>query len=519
MTPAQERTLARLVSSQWRNLRNIQRVYVDGASLNLANLTAVAKGQAVASLIENHKLIEKVDASVDVLHKRLSNGETVYGVNTGYGGSADVRCEPHQMYTMQQALLQLQHTGILPVPSSDGHVTFHSNTIASTLQERWVRAAMLIRANSVVRGHSAVRGTTIKTLLTLLDHDIIPLIPTRGSISASGDLQPLSYIAGLLEGNPGIYCWIGLEGNRRIVTASKALQSIELPPTHFGPKEALGLVNGTAISCAIGAMTLNAMNSLFALSQLLTAMNVEAVLGTATSFAPFISQVRPHPGQAEVASTILSALKGSKLASPVLSDHAGGHTLFQDRYSLRTVPQWLGPFAEDLLLANKQIEVEMNSTTDNPLIDPETGDIYHGGNFQAVSVTSAMEKTRLAAQAVGRMLFAQFTEMVNHATNRGLPPNLSADEPSTSFTLKGVDINMAAYMSELGFLANPVHSHVQIAEMGNQSLNSLALISARYTDQSVEILTMMCAATLYGVCQALDLRAMIHDFEVQFKRR
>jgi len=416
------------------------------------------------------------------------------------------------MHKLQQAFLQHLNCGILPtINVSNGIEVAHS----PSLKQEWVRAAMLIRANTVARGHSAVRKSTIETLLKLLTYDIIPVIPTRGSISASGDLTPLSYVAGLLESNPGIYCWAGPSHNRQITSAPQALASVNIEATVFQPKEALGFVNGTAISAAAASLTMVSMNNLLALSQFLTAMNVEAILGTATSFAPFISDIRPHLGQKEVASTIFNALKGSKLATGLLENHQ--HTLFQDRYSLRTVPQWLGPFLEDLLLANEQLTVELNSTTDNPLIDPDTGHIYHGGNFQAVSVTSAMEKCRLAAQAIGRMLFSQFTEMVNPATNRGLPPNLCVDEPSTSFTFKGVDTNMAGYMSELSFLANPVHNHVVCAEMGNQALNSLALISARYTDTAVDVLSIMCACTLYGTCQALDLRAMHRIFERKLK--
>jgi phenylalanine ammonia-lyase len=206
-----------------------------------------------------------------------------------------------------------------------------------------------------------VRLSTIFTLLGLLNRNIIPIIPTRGSISASGDLSPLSYVAGMLEGNSDIYCWTGPTDNRRTVPASEALASAGFEPITFEPKEALGLVNGTAMSAAAASLTLSSMHNILALSQLLTAMNVEAMLGTATSFAPFISSVRPHPGQREVASTIFSALLGSRLATDLLEDQS--HSLAQDRYSLRTVPQWLGPFVEDVLLANEQLTVELNSTT------------------------------------------------------------------------------------------------------------------------------------------------------------
>jgi len=163
-------------------------------------------------------------------------------------------------------------------------------------------------------------------------------------------------------------------------------------------------------------------------------------------------------------------------------------------------------------LAHEQITTECNSTTDNPLIDVEGDAIHHGGNFQAASVTSAMEKSRASLQMFGRMLFSQCTELINPDLNSGLPPNLAADEPSTSYTAKGADINVAAYMSELAYLANPVSSHVQTAEMGNQAINSLALISARYTHTAIDCLSMICATYLYVLCQALDIRAMNKRF-------
>ncbi len=202
-------------------------------------------------------------------------------------------------------------------------------------------------------------------------------------------------------------------------------------------------------------------------------------------------------------------MEGSKLTREHDGKNAG--ELRQDRYSIRTASQWIGPVLEDVNSAYHQIVIECNSVTDNPLTTPD-GDIIHGGNFQAKAVTSAMEKTRQGFQSLGRILFAQCTELINPATNNGLPPNLTADLPSESFIMKGVDILCASLLSELGFLANPVGSHVQTAEMGNQALNSLALISARYTHTAADLLSRLSAAHLLVVCQALDLRAMHSAF-------
>ena len=143
--------------------------------------------------------------------------------------------------------------------------------------------------------------------------------------------------------------------------------------------------------------------------------------------------------------------------------------------------------------------------------------MLHGGNFQAMAVSSAMEKTRSTLQIIGRMLFAQCTELMNPALNNGLPPSLASDEPSQSFLLKGIDVNIASLQAELGFLANPIASQVQTAERNNQSLNSLALISARYTHVALDILSQLVAAHILSVCQALDLRAMHFQFLTALK--
>lgn len=386
------------------------------------------------------------------------------------------------------------------------------------MPESWVRASMVTRLNSLSQGSSGVRPLILKTLLELLNKDIVPRVPLRGSISASGDLSPLSYLGGVMQGKPVVEAYVGKRnpGPRKLVAANEALRDAGIPPIDIRAKEGLAIVNGTATSTAVGALALHEAICLASLAQLLTAMSVEALCGTDESFHPFFSQVRPHPGQKECATNILQFLEGSKLVSS--NDGSQEFSLRQDRYSIRTAPQWIGPILEELVLAHSQISIEINSATDNPLID-ETGRMLHGGNFQAKSITFAMEKIRQGCQSLGQMLFAQCTELINPATNRGLVPNLVVDEPSQSWMWKGTDILVAALQSELGFLSNPVGTHVQFAEMGNQGINSLALVSARYSLTAIDVLTQLCAAHLVALCQALDLRALHVRFIGEWKPR
>lgn len=387
---------------------------------------------------------------------------------------------------------------------------------ATCMPESWARAAMLVRLNSLAGGASGIRVTVADSLVDLLNKDVVPCIPLRGSISASGDLSPLSYVGAVMQGKPSAMAFSGprtstnLSDERRPARADVALANASISPITIAPKEGLAIVNGTAVSAGVAALALHETMNLAAFCQVLTAMSVEALTGSADSFHPFIGRMRPHPGQVDSARNIYSFLSGSKLATSHLTKNAG--ELAQDRYSIRTASQWIGPVLENLQLAFSQITIELNSVTDNPLIDASVpgGRIHHGGNFQARAVTSAVEKLRQDLQALGRMLFAQCTELINPATSRGLPPNLCApqDGPARSFLFKGVDIMIAALVSELGFLANPVGTHVMTAEMGNQGLNSMALVSARYTLTAADVLAQMAAAHLVALCQALDLRAL-----------
>ncbi|TLD18144.1 hypothetical protein PspLS_10390 [Pyricularia sp. CBS 133598] len=512
-----------IVLKEWRHLeavvnernRDHPSIVLTGCDLSIADILAVSRYNAPVGLNDSAPAL--MQFSLNVLGNKLRSGEIIYGVNTGFGGSADVRTR--EFVKLQKALIREFHYGVLPPGDRDHHPPPLETSLAryqyddvgnesSHLPWSWARAAILIRINSLISGCSSVRPLLVERMRDLLTYDIIPMIPMRGSISASGDLSPLSYVCGAIQGKSTIRVR-SHDGTCRY--ADEAFADFDLEPIALQAKEGLAMTNGTAVSAAVASLALHDTHVLAIAAQILTAMTVEALNGTTESFHPFFSEVRPHPGQTEAAKNIRGFLQGSRLTR---ANNGENHNLRQDRYSIRTAPQWLGPILEDLVLAHQQISIECNSVTDNPL--STSGEIINGGNFQAKAVTSAMEKARQGVQGIGRMAFSQCTELINPVTNRGLPPNLVAEDPSVSLIFKGADLHIASLAAELGFLAAPVN-HVQTAEMGNQSLNSLALISARYTHTANEVLAQLLAVHLVTVCQALDLRAMHYQFMEGFR--
>lgn len=344
-------------------------------------------------------------------------------------------------HTQSAILIDVDTSGL----ESDGYIRAHS------MPSSWTRASMLIRCNANIRGHSAMSRPVIDTILRLLWEDITPVIPLRGSVSASGDLMPLSYVAGAIQGNPDIFVRTrSASGHYGVTTAQQALKDASINPIVLGPKEGLSLINGTASSAAVAALALYEGLQLSVLAQMLTALTSEALAANAEWAHPFIHKVRPHSGQIEAAQNLRTFLKGSRLTYGLeATKDRFSAGLAQERYALRSSPQWIGPQLEDMAAAANQLTIEANSTSDNPVVNVSGGDIHCGANFQAAAVTAATEKTRLCLQMLGKMIFSQTSEMINHDLSNGLPSNLAADDPSLSFCLKGVDVNMVSELFPL----------------------------------------------------------------------
>ncbi|KAK7047291.1 hypothetical protein VNI00_006522 [Paramarasmius palmivorus] len=485
-------------------------VRIDGKSLSIPAVVAVGRYGVEPELDSSEALKVVVNDSREVVEEGVKGLKSIYGVTTGIGASANTRSE--DVLTLGVGILQQLHCGILPTDL----LAAQPEGINKVMPEPWSRGAMLLRINSMIRGFSGVRWEVIDKTWTLLRSNIIPVIPLLGSISASGDIIPLAYMAGSVIGHPRIKVFCGPPGQRKVAAAPDALSEANITPLVFQPKEPLAVVNGTSFATSAASLVAYDAAQLGVLSVVCTALAHEALLGSRGSFDPFLhDNARPHPGQVQISRWMLHLLEGSQLArdhdnSVRLTEDKG--ILRQDRYALRSFPQYAGPQLEDIYAAIQSLNIECNAASDNPVVESKTKTIHLGGNFQAMSMSNAMEKTRLALDHLAKVVFGQTTELLSADLNKGLAPGLAATDPSVNFAAKGLDVALASYVAELGFLANPVSTHAQFAENFNEAINSMALTSARATAKSSDILTMLIASYLYILCQAVDLRVMYRDF-------
>jgi phenylalanine ammonia-lyase len=407
------------------------------------------------------------------LEEHVARGERIYGVNTGVGGNAGIALAPEQMELLQENLIrQLGCATGQPLPAAV------------------VRAAMLLRAATFATGASAVRPELAEAFAGLLNAGITPVVPRYGSVGASGDLMPSAYAARVLIGLGEV------EYNGRRMPAAEALRIAEIPLLRFAPKEALALINGTTFMAASAALIwIDARNVLRALLSAV-ALAVEAMQAPAEPFQPWVQDVKGHPGQSAVAAYVRTLLEGSRLTRESSS---------QSCYSLRCVPQGLGPAWEALEAGRCVIEREVNSANDNPLVDPDTGALYRAGNFYGGHMARLLDTFKIDFAIMGNWANALMAVLVDSRFNNGLPANL-VPEPGVNSGMKGMQLSITALACAIRQMAGPSSIHSLPTEQYNEDVVSLGMHAAATAMDALECLRNETAMILLAAAQAVELR-------------
>jgi histidine ammonia-lyase len=451
--------------------------------LTIENLTQAAKKQIPVRLCRSAEFEAKIESGADLLDKMLEKHGSIYGVTTGYGDSCGEQVKP-------------DHYRDLPINLT----RFHGCGMGPLFDNETVRALVIIRLNTLAQGASGVSMELLRFIEFFLEHDILPLVPQEGSVGASGDLTPLSYLAGALIGERQVL-FQGAE-IRKVRPCAEVLTELGQAPYKFRPKEAIAIMNGTAVMNAVAALAFSEAEYLASLACRISAMNSIALKGNACHFNRRLFELKPHPGQALAAEKIRASLPvrdQGTLAAPAR---------IQDNYSIRCAPHVIGLFYDMRDTLRNFIEIEMNSANDNPLIDPETQAVYHGGHFYGGHICFAMDSLKNITANIADLLDRQLALLVDTKYNRGLPPNLTGTRGDISchHGFKAVQIAVSAWTAEALKNTMPASVFSRSTECHNQDKVSMGTIAARDCARINKLTAQVCAALLLAAFQAIDLR-------------
>jgi histidine ammonia-lyase len=450
-------------------------VVLDGASLTLADVAAVASGAAVSLAPSARQHMQRTRAVVEAI---VGRGDVVYGVTTGFGKLSDVAIPPDHLADLQVNLLRSHAAGVGP-----------------PLPEREVRAMMVLRANVLAKGHSGCRPELVDLLIGLLNAGLYPPVPEQGSVGASGDLAPLAHLGRALIGEGELI------RNGRRSEAGALLRDAGLVPVSLAPKEGLALVNGTQAHTAVGALALVDARRLWWVAHLAGAMSLDALLGTPVAFDDRIHKARGQVGQEASAALLRSLLANSEIRE----SHRVGDPRVQDAYALRCMPQVYGPVRDAIDFVETLVEREINAATDNPLVFDD-GTLLSGGNFHGQVGALALDVLAIAVTNLATMSERRIDRLVNPDLNQGLPPFLARDAGLNSGFMMA-QVTAAALVSECKVLAHPASVDSIPTDGGKEDVVPMAMGAAVKLRRIVSNVRHVLAIELMCAAQGLDYRA------------
>lgn len=453
--------------------------------LSLSDIETAYRSDVDFTLSED--CLTDIDAAQAAVHHIIEAGETVYGINTGFGRLAQKRIPSNELQDLQTNLILSHAAGTGPL-----------------LEDAVVRLIMLLKVNSLGRGHSGVRLQVIEYLLSMLNEGVVPCIPSQGSVGASGDLAPLAHLSCALLG-------VGeVKFNGALIPADQALRSIGLEPLKLEPKEGLALLNGTQASTALALHGLFGAADAFAAAIVAGAMSVDAALGTDASFDARIHEVRLHPGQMDCASAYRALLSGSE----IIESHLDCDKV-QDPYSLRCQPQVMGACLDQIRYAATVLQREANAVSDNPLVFADDHVVLSGGNFHAEPVALVADALAVAIAEIGALSERRMSLLIDTHLS-GLPAFLVKDGGVNSGFMIA-QVTTAALASENKSLAHPASVDSLPTSANQEDHVSMATFAARRLGQMTENTAVIVAIELLAAAQGIDFRQPLNTSKILVK--
>ncbi len=450
-------------------------ISIQGNSVTVDLVEQVSRGSARFELHPDAR--EKMQVSRTYIEGRLASGEVMYGVNTGFGAFASVRISDSEIEELQRNLIRS-----------------HSAGIGDPFTKEQTRAMMYLRASTLARGHSGIRPAVVEKIIEFLNHDIVPVIPCQGSVGASGDLAPLSHLALALIGEGDAWDANGIQ-----VPVAFLLQKHALQPLVLKAKEGLSLINGCQVMTAIGMLAVHEAREILKVADIAGAMSLEALMGSRRAFDPLISAARPHPGEIKTARNLLKILGDT---SEIAESHRDCNRV-QDAYSLRCMPAVHGAVKDTLLHVWKVLEIEANSSTDNPLVFAEEGKILSCGNFHGMPVAFAMDFAGICFSSLASISEQRIAKLINPAMS-GLPAFLAPNGGLNSGHMI-VQVAAASLVSENKVLAHPASVDSIPTSADKEDHVSMGTIAARKYRNILTNARNVLAMELLSASQAVDL--------------